>query len=67
MIIKSGGGNGKSCPLALMNIANLQICKFVGIWILATNVGTIRAITMKDWNLAMEELRAPWILQCLYL
>ncbi len=25
MIIKSGGGNGKPCPLALMNIANLQI------------------------------------------
>jgi hypothetical protein len=64
MIIKSGGGNGKPCPLALMNIANLQI---VGIWILVANVGKIRAITMKDWNLAMEELRAPCISQCLCL
>jgi hypothetical protein len=25
MIIKSDGGNGKPCPLALMNITNLQI------------------------------------------
>jgi hypothetical protein len=41
--------------------------KFVGIWIFAANVGKIKAITMKDWNLAMEELCVPWISQCLCL
>jgi hypothetical protein len=57
MIIKSAGANGKPCPLALMNIVNLQIHWNLD---LPANVGKIRAITNhynQQWRIGIWQWR----------